>query len=100
MDFCDFAGFVRHTRARGQTSGDAFVKFLALEDFDHLAGGLLIDRFSTQGDLTETTGRSAFAGDAAYTYENLERLIVGGFHLDPTASVESLRRGPSFSIRV
>ena len=33
-----------------------------------------------------------FAGDAAYTYENLERLIVGGFHLDPTASVESLRR--------
>jgi glyoxylase-like metal-dependent hydrolase (beta-lactamase superfamily II) len=33
-----------------------------------------------------------FTGDAAYTYENLERLIVGGFHLDPTASVESLRR--------
>src|SRR6266699_2619231 len=33
-----------------------------------------------------------FAGDAAYTHENLERLIVGGFHLDPTASVESLRR--------
>jgi 4-pyridoxolactonase len=33
-----------------------------------------------------------FAGDAAYTYENLERLIVGGFHLDPTAAVESLRR--------
>ena len=33
-----------------------------------------------------------FAGDAASTYENLERLIVGGFHLDPTASVESLRR--------
>jgi 4-pyridoxolactonase len=33
-----------------------------------------------------------FAGDAAYTYENLERQIVGGFHLDPTAAVESLRR--------
>ena len=33
-----------------------------------------------------------FAGDAAYTYENIERLIVGGFHLDPTASVESIRR--------
>lgn len=33
-----------------------------------------------------------FAGDAAYTFENLEREIVGGFHLDPTASVESLRR--------
>jgi 4-pyridoxolactonase len=33
-----------------------------------------------------------FAGDAAYTYENLERQIVGGFHLDPAAAVESLRR--------
>jgi 4-pyridoxolactonase len=33
-----------------------------------------------------------FAGDAAYTQENLERQIVGGFHLDPTAAVESIRR--------
>jgi 4-pyridoxolactonase len=33
-----------------------------------------------------------FAGDAAYTRENIERQIVGGFHLDPTASVESIRR--------
>jgi len=33
-----------------------------------------------------------FAGDAAYTFENLEREIVGGFHLDPTASIESIRR--------
>jgi 4-pyridoxolactonase len=33
-----------------------------------------------------------FAGDAAYTHENLNRLIIGGFHLDPTAAVESLRR--------
>jgi 4-pyridoxolactonase len=33
-----------------------------------------------------------FAGDAAYTRENLERQIVGGFHLDPTAAVESIRR--------
>jgi 4-pyridoxolactonase len=33
-----------------------------------------------------------FAGDAAYTYENIERQIVGGFHLDPTAAVESIRR--------
>jgi 4-pyridoxolactonase len=33
-----------------------------------------------------------FTGDAANSYENLERLIVGGFHLDPTAAVESLRR--------
>ena len=44
--------------------------------------------------LVEMDGQPSmiFAGDAAYTYENLERLIVGGFHLDPTASVESLRR--------
>jgi 4-pyridoxolactonase len=33
-----------------------------------------------------------FAGDAAYTQENIERQIVGGFHLDPTAAVESIRR--------
>jgi 4-pyridoxolactonase len=33
-----------------------------------------------------------FTGDAAYTYENLERGIIGGFHLDPVAAVESLRR--------
>jgi 4-pyridoxolactonase len=33
-----------------------------------------------------------FAGDAAYTYESIERQIVGGFHLDPTAALESLRR--------
>jgi 4-pyridoxolactonase len=33
-----------------------------------------------------------FAGDAAYTYENIERTIVGGFHLDPVAAVDSIRR--------
>jgi 4-pyridoxolactonase len=33
-----------------------------------------------------------FAGDAAYTQENLQREIVGGFHLDPTSAVESIRR--------
>jgi len=33
-----------------------------------------------------------FAGDAAYTYENIERQIVGGFHLDTVASVDSIRR--------
>lgn len=33
-----------------------------------------------------------FAGDAAYSFENLEREIIGGFHLDPSASVDSLRR--------
>ena len=33
-----------------------------------------------------------FAGDAVYTFETLEREIIGGFHLDPTASVDSIRR--------
>ena len=33
-----------------------------------------------------------FAGDAAYTTESLERLVIGGFHQDPTNSVDSLRR--------
>ena len=44
--------------------------------------------------LVEMDGQPAmiFAGDAAYTYENIERQIVGGFHLDPTAAVESIRR--------
>lgn len=52
----------------------------------HTAGhySLLVEMGEAEGMI--------FAGDAAYTYENLEREIVGGFHLDPTASVESLRR--------
>jgi 4-pyridoxolactonase len=33
-----------------------------------------------------------FAGDAVYTFETLEREIIGGFHLDPTASIDSIRR--------
>ncbi|MDA8292225.1 MAG: N-acyl homoserine lactonase family protein [Actinomycetota bacterium] len=33
-----------------------------------------------------------FAGDAAYTRENLDREIIAGFHLDPTQSVESIKR--------
>lgn len=33
-----------------------------------------------------------FAGDAAYTQESLDREIIAGFHLDPVASVESIRR--------
>jgi 4-pyridoxolactonase len=33
-----------------------------------------------------------FAGDAAYTFENLDKEIVGGFHLDPTESILSIRR--------
>ncbi|MDI2098600.1 4-pyridoxolactonase [Ruicaihuangia caeni] len=33
-----------------------------------------------------------FCGDAAYTYESIEREVIGGFHLDPVDSVDSLRR--------
>jgi 4-pyridoxolactonase len=33
-----------------------------------------------------------FSGDAAYTYENIEREVVSGIHLDPTAAVDSIRR--------
>ena len=33
-----------------------------------------------------------FCGDAAYSTESLEREIIAGFHLDPTASVQSIRR--------
>ena len=33
-----------------------------------------------------------FAGDAAYTQESLDKEIIAGFHLDPVASVESIRR--------
>lgn len=33
-----------------------------------------------------------FAGDAAYTHENLNREIIAGFHLDPTASIQSIKR--------
>lgn len=33
-----------------------------------------------------------FAGDAAYTLKTLDDEIIGGFHNDPTASLESIRR--------
>jgi len=33
-----------------------------------------------------------FTGDAAYTRRSIEQTIISGFHLDPTASVRSLRR--------
>ncbi|MEI7745375.1 MAG: N-acyl homoserine lactonase family protein, partial [Chloroflexota bacterium] len=44
--------------------------------------------------LAEPEGREAmiFAGDAAYTNETLERMIIGGFHLDPTESISALKR--------
>lgn len=33
-----------------------------------------------------------FAGDAAYTYRTLQDEIIGGFHQDPTNSLDSIRR--------
>ena len=33
-----------------------------------------------------------FCGDACYTFETLERMIVGGFHLDPIESISALKR--------
>lgn len=33
-----------------------------------------------------------FAGDAAYTRKALEAEVIGGFHLDPSASIDSLRK--------
>jgi 4-pyridoxolactonase len=33
-----------------------------------------------------------FAGDAAYTHETLDRMIIGGFHLDPVDSIAALKR--------
>lgn len=33
-----------------------------------------------------------FAGDAAYTYKALDTEVIGGFHLDPSASIDSLRK--------
>ena len=38
-----------------------------------------------------------FPGDAAYTFETLERMIVGGFHLDPVDSVSALKRIKQFA---
>ncbi len=44
--------------------------------------------------LAEPEGRRPmiFAGDAAYTYETLDRMIIGGFHLDPIDSISALKR--------
>lgn len=44
--------------------------------------------------LAEPEGRRPmiFAGDAAYTNETLERMIIGGFHLDPVGCVSALKR--------
>ncbi|HEU0257140.1 MAG TPA: N-acyl homoserine lactonase family protein, partial [Microbacteriaceae bacterium] len=44
--------------------------------------------------LVEMQGEKSmlFAGDAAYTDRTLHDEIIGGFHNDPTASLESIRR--------
>ena len=75
------------------------IKYEFIEgDFD-LAKGLTL--FQTAGHtighyslLAEAEGRRPmiFAGDAAYTHETLERMIIGGFHLDPVDSISALRR--------
>ena len=44
--------------------------------------------------LAEPEGRRPmiFCGDACYTFETLERMIIGGFHLDPVKSISALKR--------
>jgi 4-pyridoxolactonase len=78
---------------RGQTK----VEFL--EGDTEIADGLWL--FETPGHtiahyslLAEPEGRAPmiFAGDAAYTQETLDRMIIGGFHLDPTESISALKR--------
>ena len=75
------------------------MKYEFIEGDVDLAKGLSL--FQTVGHtighysmLAEPEGRRPmiFAGDAAYTYETLDRMIIGGFHLDPVASVSALRR--------
>jgi 4-pyridoxolactonase len=75
------------------------MKIEYLEGDVELAKGLSL--FQTPGHtighlsmLAEPEGRRPmiFAGDAAYTNETLERMIIGGFHLDPTDSISALKR--------
>ncbi len=44
--------------------------------------------------LAEPEGRRPmlFAGDAAYSNETLDRMIIGGFHFDPVDSISALKR--------
>jgi len=57
-----------------------------LESPGHTAGHVSL--------LVELGGRRPmlFTGDAAYTRTSIERTIISGFHLDPVASVASMRR--------
>ncbi len=70
-----------------------------LEGDTEIAKGLTL--FDTPGHtighislLAEPEGRPPmiFCGDACYTFETLERLIIGGFHLDPVKSISALKR--------
>lgn len=75
------------------------VKYEFIEGDVELANGLSL--FGTTGHTTghysllaEPEGRRPmiFAGDAAYTNETLERMIVGGFHFNPVDSISALKR--------
>ena len=79
------------------TRGSTKVEFI--EGDTEIAEGLTL--FETPGHtishyslLAEPEGRQPmiFCGDACYTFETLERMIVGGFHLDPVDSISSLKR--------
>jgi 4-pyridoxolactonase len=70
-----------------------------LEGDTEIAKGLTL--FETPGHtiahyslLAEPEGRRPmiFAGDAAYSHETLDRMIIGGFHLDPVDSISALKR--------
>ena len=79
------------------TRGQTKVEFL--EGDTEIAKGVTV--FDTPGHtishvslLVEPEGRRPmiFCGDAAYTFETLDRMIVGGFHLDPVESISALKR--------
>jgi 4-pyridoxolactonase len=79
------------------TRGATKVEFI--EGDTEIAEGLTL--FETPGHtiahyslLAEPEGRRPmiFCGDACYTFETLERMIVGGFHLDPVDSISALKR--------
>jgi len=38
-----------------------------------------------------------FCGDAVYTQETLDRMIIGGFHLDPVDSISAIKRIKQFA---
>jgi len=70
-----------------------------IEGDTEIAKGLTL--FGTAGHtsghcslLAEPEGRRPmiFTGDAAYSYETLERMIIGGFHLDPVDCISALKR--------